>query len=94
MKKTVTFETILGFLCFIALMLAGFAWLFGLIDAQGVKNVCLYLKRVAMFILIGCAVLFGFLWLYGTKMNKTLKIVLMVFFVLFAVLAIFGVVNL
>ena len=94
MKKSVTFETILGFLCFLALMLAGFAWLFGLIDAAGVRNVCTYLKNVAMFILIACALIFGFLWLYNTSMNKTLKIVLMVFFILFAVLAVFGVVNL
>jgi len=94
MKKSVTFETILGFLCFLALMLAGFAWLFGLIDADGVRKVCTYLKNVAMFILIACALIFGFLWLYNTSMNKTLKIVLMVFFILFAVLAVFGVVNL
>ncbi len=94
MKKSVTFETILGFLCFLALMLAGFAWLFGLIDADGVRKVCQYLKNVAMFILIACALIFGFLWLYNTSMNKTLKIVLMVFFILFAVLAVFGVVNL
>ncbi len=94
MKKSVTFETILGFLCFLALMLAGFAWLFGLINADGVRNVCKYLKNVAMFILIACALIFGFLWLYNTSMNKTLKIVLMVFFILFAVLAVFGVVNL
>ena len=93
MKKSVTFETILGFLCFIALMLAGTAWLFGLIDASGVKNVCTWLKNIAIFILIACALIFGFLWLYGTKMNKTLKIVLMVFFILFAVLAVVGVVR-
>ena len=93
MKKTVTFETILGFLCFIALMLAGTAWLFGLIDANGVKNVCTWLKNIAVLILIVCALIFGFLWLYGTKMNKTLKIVLMVFFITFAVLAVVGVVR-
>ena len=93
MKKTVTFESIIGFLCFIALMLAGTAWLFGLIDADGVKNVCSWLKNIAIFILIGCALLFGFLWLYNIKINKTLKIVLMVFFILFAVLAVIGVVR-
>lgn len=93
MKKSVTFETVIGFLCFIALMLAGTAWLFGLINADGIKNVCLWLKNIAMFILIACGLVFGFLWLHGAKMNQTLKIVLMVFFILFAVLAVIGVVR-
>lgn len=93
MKKTVTFETILGFLCFIALMLAGTAWLLHFIPGDGLHNVLNYLKNIAVFLLIGCGLIFGFLWLYNAKMNKTLKIVLMVFFILFAVLAVIGVVN-
>ncbi len=91
MKKTVTFETILGFLCFLALMLAGTVWLLHFIPGDALENILKQIKNVAVIVLIGCALVFGFLWLYNVKMNKTLKIVLMVFFVLFAVLAILGV---
>lgn len=91
--KEVKITTIIGFLCFIALMLAGAVWLLRLIPADGMANTLNWLKNIATFLLIACALVFGFMWLHDANMNKTLKIVLMVFFILFAVLAIVGVIR-
>ena len=91
--KEVKISTVVGFLCFIAIMLAGGAWLLHFIPGDGFHNVLNWLKNIAVFILIACGLAFGFLWLHETRMNKTLKIVLMVFFITFAVLAIVGVIN-
>ena len=92
--KEIKFVTLIGFLCFIALMLSGSAWLLTKINANDLANAIKYLHNISMFILIGCGIVSGFLWLYNAKMNKTLRIVLMVFFITFAVLAIFGVISL
>ena len=91
--KEVKLSTVIGFLCFIALMLAGTAWLLSLPGWNQVASIVTWFKNIAVLILIGCGLVFGFLWLHDAKMNKTLKIVLMVFFILFAVLAIIGVVR-
>ncbi len=91
--KEVKISTIIGFLCFIALMLAGTVWLLGFIPGTALEATLRWLKNISVLILIGCALVFGFLWLYESRMNKTLRIVLMVFFVLFAVLAVVGVIR-
>ena len=91
--KEVKIRTVVGFLCFIAIMLAGAAWLLHFIPGDSFEKILLWLKNIAVFILIGCGLVFGFLWLHDTRMNKTLRIVLMVFFITFAVLAIVGVIN-
>ena len=91
--KDIKFVTLIGFLCFVALMLSGTSWLLGKINANDLKSAIDYLHHISMFILIGCGVVSGFLWLYNAKMNKTLRIVLMVFFITFAVLAVFHVIN-
>lgn len=91
--KEVKISTIIGFLCFIALMLAGTVWLLGFIPGTALESTLRWLKNISVLILIGCALVFGFLWLYESRMNKTLRIVLMVFFVLFAVLAVVGVIR-
>ena len=92
--KEVKISTVIGFLCFIALMLAGGVWLLSLIPGDsGFQSVLAWLKNISVFLLIACALVFGWIWLYESRMNKTLKIVLMVFFILFAVLAVVGVIR-
>ncbi|MBQ9449353.1 MAG: hypothetical protein IJU60_05715 [Acholeplasmatales bacterium] len=91
--KEVKLSSLIGFLCFIALMLAGTAWLLSLPGWKDAESIVLWIKHIAVLILIACGLVFGFIWLHDAKMNKTLKIVLMVFFILFAVLAIIGVVK-
>ena len=88
MKKNITLEALLGCIAFIALMCGGFYWFFRQIDVSfGFLNT---IKYVCSIILTVIAVICGWMWLSNTKMNKTLKIVLMVFFVIFAVLAVCG----
>ena len=91
--KEVKISTIIGFLCFIALMLAGSVWLLKFIPGNQLEGTLTWLKNIATFILIACALVFGFLWLRDADMNKTLRIVLMTLFILFAVLAIVGVIR-
>jgi hypothetical protein len=80
-----------GLLSFIALMCAGTVWLLGLAHVTG--GVIAWIGNIAGIILSVIALVCGFLWLRDTKMNKTLKIVLMVFFIIFAVLAVLGYLN-
>jgi cytochrome bd-type quinol oxidase subunit 2 len=91
--KEVKLTTIIGFLCFIALMLAGTVWLLTFIPGNALENTLKWLKNISVLILIACGLVFGWMWLYDSKMNKTLKIVLMTLFVLFAVLAVIGVIR-
>ena len=91
--KEVKLSTVIGFLCFIALMLAGAAWLLHFIPGDQFHTYLDWFKNIAVLILIGCGLVFGFIWLHDAKMNKTLKTVLMVFFIVFAVLAVVGVIN-
>lgn len=91
--KEIKLSTLIGFLCFIALMLAGTAWLLSLPGWGQVANIVTWFKNIAVLILIVCGLIWGFIWLNDAKMNKTLKIVLMVFFILFAILAVVGVVR-
>lgn len=78
----------IGFLSFIALMCAGTVWLLSLAHVSG--GVISMIGRIASIVLAVIAIVCGGLWLHDTKMNKTLKIVLTVFFIIFAVLAILG----
>ena len=91
--KEVKLSTIIGFLCFIALMLAGTVWLLTFIPGTALESTLRWLKNISVLILIVCALVFGWMWLYESKMNKTLKIVLMTLFILFAVLAVIGVIR-
>lgn len=91
MKKNLTLEVILGFFAFIALMCGGFYWFFNIIDVHfGFLNTIHYICSIILTVI---ALVCGWLWLNSTKMNKTLKIVLEVLFVIFAVLAICGYVG-
>ena len=89
MKGKDTLLTIIGFCAFFALMCSGAVWLLNLCNISG--GIISTLGNVARIVLIVTALIIGWLWLSSVKMNKTLKIVLQVFFIVFAVLAICGV---
>ena len=77
-----------GLLAFIVVFAAGFAFFFRWFPQfSGALNT---IKMVASIVLTVIALVFGWLWLQDTKMNKTAKIVLQVLFIVFAVLAILG----
>ncbi|RIA64745.1 hypothetical protein EI71_01961 [Anaeroplasma bactoclasticum] len=77
-----------GFLAFVVLFAAGFAWLLHWIPAVG--NVFGNIKMVASIVLTVIALVFGWIWLRTTVKNKKLLLVLSILFVIFAVLAIVG----
>ncbi len=88
MKKSVTIEAIVGFCAFLALMCGGFYWLLSICQVQW--NFLQTIKWVCSIILTVIAVICGWIWINSTKINKTAKIVIDVFFVIFAVLAVIG----
>ncbi|MGM9970994.1 MAG: hypothetical protein ACI35W_01120 [Anaeroplasmataceae bacterium] len=80
--------TIIGFCAFVALMCSGFSWLLSLINSNlGFLGT---LEKIAGIVLSVCAALAGWFWISSSSMNKTLKLVLEIFFVIFAILAILG----
>lgn len=79
---------IVGLCAFVALMCSGISWLLGLIQIG--SNLVNTLKMVANIILSVVSLLCGWTWLASSKMNKKLKLVLEVLFVVFAILSIIG----
>ena len=79
---------IVGLCAFVALMCSGISWLLGLIEIG--SNLVNTLKMVATIILSVVSLLCGWTWLASSKMNKKLKLVLEVLFVVFAILSIIG----
>jgi hypothetical protein len=79
---------IVGLCAFVALMCSGISWLLGLIEIG--SNLVNTLKMVANIILSVVSLLCGWTWLASSKMNKKLKLVLEVLFVVFAILSIIG----
>ncbi len=88
MKKTVTIESIVGFCAFLALMCGGFYAICSL--ANWTPAFLLTIKNICSIVLTVIAVVCGWIWLFSTNMNKTLKIVLATFYVVFAILAVIG----
>ncbi len=91
MKKYSGVFWVVGLCAFVALFCSGLSWLLGVFGATW--SFLGTLRNIANIILTVTAVIAGWLWLSSTKMNKTLKIVLQVFFVIFAILAICGYMN-
>ena len=91
MKKSITIEVLVGFCAFLALMCGGFYWFFRVIGMTWTWLATI--KSVCSIVLTCIAVICGWLWINGTKINKTAKIVLEVLFVIFAVLAIMGYIS-
>jgi len=87
----ITLFWIVGLIAFISLMLGGTIFLLGLAGISGgVLNTLSHICHIFLFICAGVA---GFVWLDNVKWNKTVKIVFMVLFIIFFVLAIVGVVR-
>lgn len=89
MKKYNGLFVIIGFCAFVALMASGLVWILGQVGVNG--GFIGVIGQVASIILTVIACFSGWLWLSSAKMNKTLKIVLEVFFIIFAVMAICGI---
>jgi hypothetical protein len=79
---------IVGLCAFVALMCSGISWLLGFIQIG--STIVNTLKMVASIILSVVSLLCGWYWLSTSKMNKKLKLVLQILFVVFAVLSIIG----
>lgn len=91
MKKGSMIYWIVGLCAFVALMLSGTIWLLNLIEVSwGFLGTLEYITHLVLVIAV---FLSGWVWLSGTSMNKTLKIVLQVLFIIFAVLAIAGIIR-
>ena len=87
----ITLFWIVGLVAFVSLMLGGTTFLLKLCGITGVlldtlNNIC----HIFLFVCAGVA---GFVWLDNVKWNKTVKVVFMVLFIIFFVLAIVGVVR-
>ncbi len=92
MKKSSGLFWIIGLCSFVAFMCSGFAWLLG---AVGISWGFLATLEMLAYLVLSIAAFFaGWVWLCSVKMNKTLKIVLKVLFIIFAVLSICGVIGL
>ncbi len=91
MKKGNIIFWIMGLCAFVALMCNGLVWALGLIDAQW--GFLSKISTVAGIILTFAAVIAGWIWISSAKFPKILKLVLEVLFIVFAVLAIFGHLN-
>ena len=87
----ITLFWIVGLVAFVSLMLGGTIFLLGLADIKG--GVLDTLNGICHIFLFICAGVAGFVWLDNVKWNKTLKVVFMVLFIIFFVLAIVGVVR-
>lgn len=79
---------IMGLCAFVALMCNGFVWLLSLIDASW--SFLGTVSNVAGIVLTVSAVIAGWLWISSCRMNKTIKLVLQILFIVFAVLAVCG----
>lgn len=87
----VTLFWVVGLVAFISLMLGGTIFLLNLAKiSDGVLNTLSSICHIFLFICAGVA---GFVWLLNVKWNKTVKVVFMVLFIIFFVLAIVGVVR-
>ena len=87
----ITILWIVGLVAFVSLMLGGTIFLLGLVGIDSrVLNTLNHICHIFLFI---CAGIAGFIWLDNVKWNKTVKIVFMVLFIIFFVLAIVGVVR-
>ena len=87
----ITLFWIVGLIAFISLMLGGTIFLLGLTGIN--SDVLNKLSQICHIFLFICAGVAGFIWLDNVKWNKTVKIVFMVLFIIFFVLAIVGVVR-
>ena len=90
MKKN-TLAWWVGFLAFIILFAAGIAWCLHWIPA--VAGVFGSIKMIASIVLTVIALVFGWTWLRTTIKNKTALLVLSILFVVFAALAILGLIG-
>ena len=87
----VTLFWVVGLVAFVSLMLGGTIFLLNLAKiSDGVLNTLSSICHIFLFICAGVA---GFVWLLNVKWNKTVKVVFMVLFIIFFVLAIVGVVR-
>ena len=87
----VTLFWVVGLVAFISLMLGGTIFLLKLADIDsGVLDTLSGICHIFLFICAGVA---GFVWLLNVKWNKTVKVVFMVLFIIFFVLAIVGAVR-
>lgn len=87
----VTLFWVVGLVAFISLMLGGTIFLLNLAKiSDGVLNTLSSICHIFLFICAGVA---GFVWLLNVKWNKTVKVVFMVLFIIFFVLAIVGAVR-
>ncbi len=91
MKKYDGVFWLIGLCSFVALFCSGLSWILGLFD--GSLGILTTLRSIASIILTICACITGWLWLSSTSMNKTAKLVLQIFFIIFAVLAVCGFIN-
>lgn len=87
----VTILWIVGLVAFVSLMLGGTIFLLGLAGIKG--GVLDTLNNICHIFLFVCAGVAGFIWLNNVNWNKTVKIVFMVLFIIFFVLAVAGVVR-
>ena len=87
----VTLFWVVGLVAFVSLMLGGTIFLLGLADIKG--GVLDTLNGICHIFLFICAGVAGFVWLLNVKWNKTVKVVFMVLFIIFFVLAIVGAVR-
>ena len=87
----VTLFWIVGLVAFVSLMLGGTIFLLGLAKIEG--GVLNTLSSICHIFLFVCAGVAGFVWLLNVKWNKTVKVVFMVLFIIFFVLAIVGAVR-
>ena len=90
-STNITVFWIIGLVAFISLMLGGTLFFLGLAKIDG--GVLNTLQQICHLFLFICAGIAGFVWLNNVKWNKTVKIVFMVLFIIFFVLAIVGVVR-
>ena len=87
-SKQLNLFWIVGLCAFVALMCSGVSWVLGFLNlASGIVGT---LKMVATIILSVVSLLCGWVWLTNAKMNKNLKLVLQILFLVFAVLSIVG----
>ncbi len=79
---------IVGLCAFVSLMCKGVIWVLGLLSIS--FSLLSTLGNVASIILYVVALGTGWIWISGTKMNKRLKLVLEVLFLIFAIMCICG----
>lgn len=80
---------LVGLCSFLAVMCAGICWLLGICGING--GLVSKIGNIAQLVILLCVLVSGWFWLSDWKINKTAKLVVTVFFILFTVLAICGV---